>query len=90
MSLLDDLTKFQDPETANCRVREIANRLSEEEQKALFAAIDDIRQDDAPGGRGRVFSSTKLAKVLTSHGHVVSASSIKRHVKGECSCVKSV
>lgn len=56
--------------------------------------ITKIATDDGPEEAMRVAAllrdpnrvATVLAKVLRDHGHIVTATTIRRHRKGECSC----
>ena len=69
----------------SCLFSTIQETLTEEERSALDTAIDNIVADKNTGQR-KAFSVAWLVGVLSSQGHSISASTLRRHVMRGCVC----
>lgn len=68
-----------------CGVTRLIQALEGDERSAVENALIKIQND--PGqGRSKVYSSSWLASVLRKNGHIISSSTISRHLKGGCRC----
>lgn len=81
---LDRLDPDRRPNT--CSVHLLFKTLEPEDAAALKEAIEMVRTTrDQPGNR---FTSSWIAEALKSEGHLLGATSIRRHVRRECRCAE--
>lgn len=86
-SLKDDLNS-PPPSYASgvCKIKIIRDSLDDDEDReSLDRAIERVRLDRGQG-RSKAYSATWLTKMLRSHGHDISVSTVQRHVNKECAC----
>ena len=76
---LDDLSALKSRPGPKCSVVKLLSNLEEDARAKLKARMDDPEVE-----------ATKLAELLTRHGHAISADTIRRHRKrgtgNGCSC----
>ena len=78
-------TPLRSPRPRNCLFARVSEGLKDEEQEALNRALDKVRSDPNNGQR-KVYSTARLATVLTSQGYSMSSATIQRHLRQVCGC----
>jgi len=85
-SLSEDLeTPPQNIGGGICKIRIIWETVDEADRTAIEKAVERVRADRGQG-RAKAYSTVWLTKMLRSHGHDVSTSTVLRHVNKECAC----
>ena len=76
MTLAERLHEASRPTAKQCRLGILLGQLSDDDRATLTAALED-----------RVgYTSALLVRVLRDEGHAVSATTVKLHRVGGCSC----
>lgn len=76
-NLLNDILNENTVKETNCRIREIADSLPNEDKNAFMGAINDEN-----------ISAPAIERALKKNGYSVAGTTIRRHRRGECSCGK--
>jgi hypothetical protein len=85
-SLVTDLMSRRSEELkTKCGLTRLRESMNDEEAEALGRAIELVKTDNNIG-RAKVYSSQWLTEVLNKHGHLISSSTIARHISGRCNC----
>jgi hypothetical protein len=84
-SLFEDLMSPRTDNLSQCKVNTIMSAMDEKDREAFAKAVEMVKADKGQG-RSRTYSASWLTSVLKKHGHIVSTSTVLRHVTGACSC----